>query len=64
MGKKITVREVVNTYGIGERTVRRYIADGRLTAYRMGPRLIRLDAEQVEQELIGDPVRGSHDCSA
>jgi excisionase family DNA binding protein len=52
-GRKITVAEVVREYRLGERTVRRYIASGRLTAYRVGPRLIRLDADQVERELIG-----------
>ena len=51
--KLMTVAEVVREYGLGERTVRRYIASNRLTAFRVGPRLIRLDADQVERELIG-----------
>jgi hypothetical protein len=34
----------------------RYIADGRLTAYRVGPRMIRLDADQVRRQLDGDPI--------
>lgn len=58
-GRKITVAEVVREYGLGERTVRRYIASGRLTAFRVGPRLIRLDADQVERELIGDKIGGN-----
>lgn len=56
MGRKITVADVVREYGIGERTVRRYIASGKLTARRIGPRLIRLDADQVERELMGEKI--------
>lgn len=53
-GKKlITVADVVQQFGLSERTVRRYLAEGRLSAVRVGPRLIRLDAEQVERELLG-----------
>jgi len=59
MGKKITVRQVCDTYGLSERTVRRYLAEGRLTAQRIGPRLIRLDAEQVDRELTGRPIGGA-----
>jgi excisionase family DNA binding protein len=58
-GRKITVADVCEKYGLGERTVRRYVASGRLTAWRVGPRLIRLDADQVERELIGDKLGGN-----
>lgn len=34
--------------GLSTRTLRRRIADGRLTAYRAGPRIIRLDREDVD----------------
>ncbi len=56
MAQKITVRDVCQLYGLSERTVRRYLSDGRITAVRIGPRLIRLDAEQVERALTGDPA--------
>ena len=55
MSQKLTVRDVCQTYGLSERTVRRYLAEGLLTATKVGPRLIRLDAEQVEQALTGSP---------
>jgi excisionase family DNA binding protein len=59
MGKKlITVADVVATYGLSERTVRRYLAEGVLSARRCGKRSIRLDAEQVERELIGEQIGG------
>ena len=34
--------------GISVRTLRRRIAEGRLTAYRCGPRLLRVDTEEVD----------------
>ncbi|MBA2414660.1 MAG: helix-turn-helix domain-containing protein, partial [Geodermatophilaceae bacterium] len=34
-------------YGVSERTLRRRIAEGRLPAYRVGPRSIRVSAEDV-----------------
>lgn len=34
------------------RTIRRYIAAGRLTAYRIGPRLIKIDLNELDQMVI------------
>lgn len=34
--------------GVSERTIRQMIADGRLTGYRSGARLIRLDLNEVD----------------
>lgn len=34
--------------GVTDRTVRQMIADGRLTGYRNGKRLIRLDLNEVD----------------
>jgi excisionase family DNA binding protein len=61
MGRKITITQVAEQYEVSTRTVRRYIADGRLTAYRIGPRMIRLDVDQVRRQLDGDPVTASED---
>lgn len=44
--------EAADLVSVSPRTIRRYIAAGRLTAYRVGPRIIRLDADQVERELL------------
>jgi excisionase family DNA binding protein len=33
---------------VDPRTVRRWIASGRLTAYRVGPRLIKVDLNELE----------------
>jgi excisionase family DNA binding protein len=39
------------------RTLRRYIASGRLTAYRVGPRLIKIDLNELEASF--QPVGGA-----
>ena len=43
--------------GVHTRTLRRWIAEGRLTAYRVGPRLIKVDL--VELEKMHQPVGAS-----
>jgi excisionase family DNA binding protein len=56
VGRKLSIQEVAEIYGVSTRSIRRYIAQGRLTAYRIGPRMIRLDAKQVEKELSVEPI--------
>lgn len=56
MGTKISIQDVAEQFGVSTRTVRRYIAAGRLTAYRVGPRLIRLDPDQVREQLLGESL--------
>ena len=53
-------------YGISRRSIHRYITQGLLPAYRIGPRNIRLDADEVERILLGNRmgVLGSVEHSA
>jgi excisionase family DNA binding protein len=39
------------------KTVRRYIADGRLKAYRVGPKMIRVDHESILK--LCSPIGGA-----
>jgi excisionase family DNA binding protein len=59
MTRHVTLQEVADSYQLSIRTLHRYIASGRLTARRVGPRLIRLDPEQVEKELGAWPIAPS-----
>lgn len=34
---------------VSTRTLRRYISQGRLTGYRVGPRLVKVDLHEVDQ---------------
>lgn len=45
--QNITLKAAAAWYGVSERTLRRRIAEGRLPAYRVGPRSIRVSAEDV-----------------
>ena len=46
--------------GLNVRTIRRYIASGRLTGYRVGPKAIRVDLNEVDAMLRPIPaVRAS-----
>jgi excisionase family DNA binding protein len=56
--RMISIQSAAEQYEISPRTIYRWIADGRLTAYRLGPRMIRLDADEVRKKLGGEPVTG------
>jgi len=40
--------------GVSLQTIRRRVADGTLTAYRFGPRSVRIDRDQLLDQLIVD----------
>lgn len=46
------------------KTVRRYIASGLLTGYRMGDRLLRVDLNEVDQMLRPIPTGGQNERAA
>ncbi len=58
--KNLTLKEAAEWYGVCERTLRRRIAEGRLPAYRVGPRAIRVrraDVEALARPIpTGDPA--------
>lgn len=57
MPKRLESLSVAAKYAnIHPRTLRRYIASGRLTAYRVGPRLIKIDLNELEASF--QPVGG------
>jgi excisionase family DNA binding protein len=57
-GKMLTLAEAADTLGVHPRTVRRMIARGDLAAVRIGPRLLRVRAADVEA--LGRPLRTVH----
>jgi excisionase family DNA binding protein len=44
--------------GVHPKTIRRRIADGSLNGYRMGPRLIRVDLDELDRLLSPIPAAG------
>lgn len=55
----LTIAEAAGRLNVNPRTVRRRIADGTLTGYRLGPTLIRLDPAEVDGLLRRIPTAGS-----
>lgn len=51
-----SISATAERFDVTPKTVRRWIAEGRLTAYRVGPRLIRLDKDEVDALLTPIPV--------
>jgi excisionase family DNA binding protein len=47
-----SINETASYCGIHPRTVRRAIADGRLTGYRVGGKLVRVDLNEVDEKLL------------
>ncbi len=45
--------------GVSHWTIRRRLSDGTLTAYRMGPRLIRVDLNQIDAWVKVIPTVGT-----
>lgn len=54
-----SITEAADYAGSCNRTIRRRIADGSLTGYRMGPRLIRVDLNELDAMLQPIPTGGS-----
>ena len=54
----ISIRDAAAYASVSVDTIRRRIADGTLTAYRMGPRLIRVKVADVDVMLHRIPTGG------
>jgi len=51
-----SITDAAIEHGVHTATIRRRIADGTITAYRFGPRLIRLDLDEVSTSLRPIPT--------
>ena len=49
-----SVADAANYADVSVRTIRRYIAQGRLTGYRVGPRLVKVDL--VDLDTLASPI--------
>lgn len=59
MRPTLTIADAAELLSVNPKTIRRYIATGRLTGYRLGPHLIRLDRAEVEGLLHPIPTAKS-----
>lgn len=54
----LTIQQASAYAGVSTKTIRRRISDGSLAGYRMGPRLIRVDLNEVDALLRPIPSAG------
>jgi len=47
----VKIADAAEYLGVTERTVRNMIADGRLTGYRCGARLVRVDLNEIDEAM-------------
>ncbi len=50
-----SVTIAANYIGVAEVTIRRHIAAGTLTAFRLGPQVLRVDLNEIDRVLLGGP---------
>lgn len=48
----LSLQDIAEELGISDRTVRRWIATGRLKAVRPSPRVIRVEASELDRFII------------
>lgn len=57
------ITEAADYANVSARTVRRYVADGRLTGFRVGPKLVKVDLDELDRIIRPIPtVGGSADA--
>lgn len=52
----VSLADASEHVGVSERTIRRWIADGRLAGYRVGPRLLRVDRAELDALFAAIPT--------
>lgn len=54
----VTIHQAADMLGVHHRTVRRYVSDGLLPGFKIGPSLIRVDQSDVDNLLRRIPTVG------
>lgn len=57
MSDYLTINETAEMFAVSTRTVRRWIEDGTVKAYRVGQRLLRIDIDSVSGVYTSIPTR-------
>ena len=57
--RRLSVAEAADYHGCSPKTIRRAIAAGRLRAYRLGPKLIRIDPRDLDKMARRIPAAGA-----
>ena len=46
------IAEAADYLGVTDRTIRQMISDGRITGYRSGTRIVRVDLNQLDADMV------------
>ena len=52
--KYVPKKDAAEMASVSVRSIDRWINEGRIKAYRVGPKLIRVDLDEVERALVSD----------
>ena len=47
-GRLESIPKAAEIYGVHHSTLRRYVSAGRITGYRFGPRMLRVDLDEID----------------
>jgi excisionase family DNA binding protein len=63
MARFVPIKEAEEKYSVNWYTLRRWIREGKITGYRIGDRLIRVDLDEIDALMKPLPVisGGDHD---
>jgi excisionase family DNA binding protein len=56
-GRLVSTRAAAEHADVCTRTLYRWIADGRITGYRAGPKLIKIDLDELDRLVTPIPAR-------
>ena len=48
LGRPSSIPDAADRYGVNPKTIRRWIAAGRIAGYRFGPRMLRVDLDELD----------------
>ena len=52
MPKMVSIAAAADHFDVSRQSVRRWIASSKVTAYRVEPRMIRVDLDEIEAKII------------
>ena len=56
--RRLTVEESADRLGVSKKSIRRWIADGTLPAFRINGHMIRIDPDDLDR--LVQPIRATH----
>jgi excisionase family DNA binding protein len=52
MSRLVSINDAADHLGVDQMTIRRWIAKGKITGYRIGPKLMRVDMDEINDHFV------------